>query len=173
MTTPNYGFPYQLISDSPNGAALGFNGFTAVDSEILRVDTDIADVIARLNNASTAFAAGLVNTPSGAYVTLTGGPAVTLVTRSTAKVWWSAQAFNTVATNSARVGVLVSGASSVAASNARALIVTAGTAGNAFRPNQFTRFTGLTPGVNTFTLVYSAEGGSAQFADREITVEAP
>jgi hypothetical protein len=40
--SPVYGFPYQSLSDPPNGASLGENGFLAVDTALAGVDTRVA-----------------------------------------------------------------------------------------------------------------------------------
>lgn len=42
--TPIYGFPYQELSDPPHGPNLGQDLATAVETEIDRIDTDIADL---------------------------------------------------------------------------------------------------------------------------------
>ena len=41
-TTPVYGFRYQTLSDSPNGATLGQNGFTDVENKIVTMDAAIS-----------------------------------------------------------------------------------------------------------------------------------
>lgn len=43
-TTPVYGFPYQELGDTPNGAALGQDLAEAIEDEITRVDADIAKI---------------------------------------------------------------------------------------------------------------------------------
>ncbi len=42
MTTPIYGLPYQGLTDSPNGASLGADLALAVETELARIDADIA-----------------------------------------------------------------------------------------------------------------------------------
>lgn len=43
-TTPIYGFPYQELSDPPHGPNLGQDLAEALETEIDRIDTDIADL---------------------------------------------------------------------------------------------------------------------------------
>ena len=54
----------------------------------------------------------------------------------------------------------------MAATDPTALIRTA----SANQASKSTLLTGLTPGTNTFTLQYKTEGGSVDFANREIFV---
>lgn len=44
-TTPVYGFRYQSLADSPNGASLGQNGFTDVENKIVTMDATIAALV--------------------------------------------------------------------------------------------------------------------------------
>ena len=44
-TTPVYGFPYQSLADSPNGATLGQAGFTAVENKIVTMDATLAALV--------------------------------------------------------------------------------------------------------------------------------
>ena len=46
--TPTYGIPYQVISDSPNGATLGENGFLAVDTLLSTQAAAVAALAARV-----------------------------------------------------------------------------------------------------------------------------
>jgi hypothetical protein len=61
----------------------------------------------------------------------------------------------------------VSGASTVAATDARALEVQGN---NAVRASATSVVTGLTPGANTFTAKYRTTAGTATFAARDIVV---
>jgi len=104
---------------------------------------------------------------TGAYVDLTTvGPTVTVNTGTQALVWIAALMSNSGA-NTDSTSVAVSGASSVAASDAWAA-VQVGT--SAARPGVGHLFTGLTPGSNIFTTKYKASGNTAAFSNREIIV---
>ena len=105
----------------------------------------------------------------------TPGPSVTLtLTGTTAIVWMSAQASHD-AGNTGFISVEVSGASTVPASDANA-VLTASYSGAIYTLGlaRVLVLTGLTPGVNTFTLKYHNDGGAAwTFWYRSIAVYAP
>jgi hypothetical protein len=122
---------------------------------------------------SSAIVATSESTTSTSYTSLTtAGPAVTVTTGTTAIVILTAQIWNTEVNRAAYMGYTVSGASTVAADDARALIHTSATASAALRASQIFFQTGLTAGSNTFTAQYKKEGGSgsANFRDRQIVV---
>lgn len=105
----------------------------------------------------------------------TVGPSVTLTSvGTTALVIFGCKAF----TNSAVVigkamSVAVSGATTIAASDAFAWMCTNDNSGFGDRGLSFVQFT-ITPGSNTFTAKYRLSGAtSSQFADRRMWVYAP
>lgn len=101
----------------------------------------------------------------------TVGPTVTATTGAVALIIVTADITNNTAGQSGRMTFEVSGASTVAASDIRALRVTIATtaaAGN-IRASVVTSLA-LTGGSNTFTAKYRASGGTATFANRRITV---
>lgn len=107
-------------------------------------------------------------TASGTYVDLaTVGPTVTVTTGTQAFAWMGARCSNST-TNTNWASVAVSGASSVAASDAWAL-TSQGT--NVMAASRGHLFTSLTGGSNTFTAKYKSGGGStATFIDRELII---
>lgn len=108
-------------------------------------------------------------TTSTSYTDLsTVGPAVTVVTGTSALVTVCAQIKNSGADVS-YMGVAVSGASTVAAGDTRAAEVV-GT--STHTPSMTFKMTGLTAGSNTFTAKYRVVSGTGTFANRNITVQA-
>jgi hypothetical protein len=88
---------------------------------------------------------------------MTGSSAIVIVTAHAAPTAGNNQV--------AYVGFSVSGASTVAANDDRALGIFREGAGSAFHV-----VTGLTPGDNTFTLEYHVSGGTFAFSGRNIIV---
>lgn len=119
-----------------------------------------------VNAVSTATVATTENTSSAAYTDLaTVGPSVTVTTGTSVKVTFVAFVTNaSVATNA--VSVAVSGATTIAASDIRALNQASGG-----RAAMVCIITGLTPGSNTFTLKYKTSSGTASYLNRDIIVE--
>jgi hypothetical protein len=106
-------------------------------------------------------------TTSTSYADLaTVGPSVTVTTGTQAVVWHGAAISNSGA-NSTRMSVAVSGASTVAASDAWAAIVVGTSAHNL---GKFHFFTGLTAGSNIFTAKYSVAAGTGTYVNRELVV---
>jgi hypothetical protein len=100
----------------------------------------------------------------------TAGPAVTVETGSRALVGISAQIKNN-SSNSSFMSVTVSGASSSAANDDRALRHRDGTGTDGIEGMSHTfLFTTLTPGTNTFTAKYRALAGTATFESRHLWV---
>lgn len=112
-------------------------------------------------------------TTSTSYDDLTTlGPQVSVETGSFALVINTADITNNTVGQSGRMTWEVSGASSIAAEDFRALRVTVPStsgAGNT-RASVVTAIGDLTPGMNTFKSVYRASGGTASFANRRLTV---
>jgi hypothetical protein len=144
-----------LAAKSPS-ASPTFTGNVVWSAATLRTDT--------------ATVATNQTTTTAAYTDLaTPGPAVTVTTGTKALVIFSAATYNSgVQTN--RIGVAVSGATTVAASNAYSGAADTPSAGAASQVTQAFLLTGLTAGSNTFTLKFYTTGGTAAFATRFITV---
>ncbi len=103
------------------------------------------------------------------------GPTVTLTTGSMALVLWSAQLYNTTSSAFARMSFEISGATTLAADDSRALIQSkANPAGGTIQTfQQFGQAHmpfGLTPGVNTFTCKYRADTGTVYAQVRLIVI---
>jgi hypothetical protein len=112
------------------------------------------------------------STASGTYTNLaTSGPQVTVTTGTQALVWINSRSLNTTGGNPALASFEVSGATTVAASDNKACYVDLA-ASEIVRTSTCILQTGLTPGSNTFKMVYRAGGGSASFAYRHIVVMA-
>lgn len=109
-------------------------------------------------------------TSSATYTALaTPGPAVTVTTGTQAMVWFKAVMKNAATSSSVRSSVAVSGATTVAASDAWCLLFDGATADNYRAGGMFHLFTGLTPGSNTFTMQYKV-GGTGSAGNRVISV---
>jgi hypothetical protein len=111
------------------------------------------------------------STTSTSYVDLTtAGPTVTATTGTTSLVFVTGRLENATSAQAALASYEVSGASSVAASDARGIKYEA-SAANANSRFAIVQFEGsLSAGSNTFTMKYRATGGTAFFQDRVITV---
>lgn len=118
------------------------------------------------------------STASASYVNLASfGPSVSITTGTVAIVWWEAEAFsNTLDAYSAcsvEVSVTSTGAVTVAAADAHGIEWDGYGVAATNQQNVRTvchRFTGLTAGMNTFTMKYRASGGTSSFDNRRIVV---
>lgn len=111
------------------------------------------------------------STASTSYADLaTPGPSVSSTTGATAIVWFSAEASTNVTSSLQKFSVEVSGASSVAASDDWAVILDGIYDSSPCRRMSMHRFTGLTPGLNTFKMKYAAGSNTATFGRRELIV---
>jgi hypothetical protein len=107
----------------------------------------------------------------GSYLDLTTpGPALTLTTGTIAIVMFSASMSNNSTNSATFTSVAVSGASSVAASDAWCLLFDGNAASNFSRGTGAHIFTGLTAGSNTFTMKYKVGSSTGNFSNREINV---
>ena len=98
---------------------------------------------------------------SSAYGDLASvGPAVTLTTTTRAIVFFGARMFENAAENQTKVSYAVSGATTSAASDTRALLIDGTTAGNACHIYHSDFRSDLTAGSNTFTLKYASDGAN-------------
>ena len=114
-------------------------------------------------------------TTSATYVDLTtAGPSATVTIRSTgtAIVILTAQAMTANSGVEAYMGFAVSGATTVAASDAQALVSATRNTGDTPKQSAVFWVTGLTAGSNTFTAKYRSgtAGTNATFVDRNIIV---
>lgn len=113
---------------------------------------------------------------TASYGTSLGGspgtnPSVTLVTGTTALIDINANIYNSTTTAYSYVSVAVSGATTVAASDANSFYYSPlATAGDLHLSRRMV-FTGLTAGTNTFTINYKATSGTSNFGRRTIVVQ--
>lgn len=100
------------------------------------------------------------------------GPQVTITTGTSALVIITSELTGSVANAQAFASVAVSGATTIAASDAWALRATSGVTGVSFffRNSAIHHFTSLTPGSNIFTMKYRNSGGSVSVANRSLVV---
>lgn len=136
-----------------------------------QVRDDIVDLNAR-TNPSSAFATGSGTTTSTSYTaTLSGSPgtnpSVTLVTGTAVELAISAEMANST-TGTCRVGIAISGATTVAATDTTGIAMS-GTA--SFTLGRTIVITGLTAGSNTFTLQYRVTAGTGTFVNRSIVAK--
>ena len=116
------------------------------------------------SSSSGAIVATSETTTSTSYTDLaTAGPAITVTTGTTAVIAITCD-FSVSPADRGRIGVAVSGASTVAASDAKSL----NSAGAVTGATKVIRLTGLTAGSNTFTLKYLVGSGTGPFLNREI-----
>lgn len=108
-------------------------------------------------------------TSSTSYTDLdTHGPEVTVTTAALALVIWGAEIRNDGG-GTTRVTVDVSGASTVAGHDIRALTNMSG-AENRMEASHAVFYDGLTPGENTFTMQYRVSSGTGTFQRRRLIV---
>lgn len=175
--TSNYSLPYQGLGDAPDGPDLGEDLAVAVDTELLRIDGEIADVVADLapllpllgiKGVDTATVATAQTLGASAYTDLaTAGPAVTMTTGTKALVIVTGLIFVTNVANVGRMGFAVSGATTIAAADTSALIsntLTPGVRASA------AKLVTLNAGSNVFTAKYSSTGSTSTFTNRDIIV---
>jgi hypothetical protein len=122
-----------------------------------------------MRRVDSASALATQTTTSTSYTTASG-PAVSITTGTTALVWLFA--YLTIDTNSASAfySVAVSGASTVAANDDRALTVGRYTTQMLIGCAQVVYITGLTAGSNTFTGQIRVTAGTGTYDNRRIIV---
>lgn len=110
-------------------------------------------------------------TTSTSFADLTTvGPSVTVTTGSMAVVALTARTNNNTATQPCLVGFDISGATTLAAADARALWQETNGVGEFNRSTAFHLLTTLSAGSNTFVAKYRVGGGTGAFQYREISV---
>lgn len=133
-------------------------------------------IIVGANDVGVNIAAATIatdeSTSSTSYTDLaTTGPAVTLTTGTSVFIWMSAIAYKTTVSNSCWISPAVSGASSIAASDANAVQTSSYNGLTPALPMaRILLLSGLTAGSNTFTLKYRVDGGTFNFFNRSIAV---
>lgn len=110
-------------------------------------------------------------TTSTAFTDLaTVGPSITVNTGARAFITLSARLSNNTVNEASSISFEVSGATSSAANDARAFEMTSSTANAFIRGSTAGLFSGLNPGMNTFTMKYRVTGGTGTFLRRNISV---
>ena len=129
---------------------------------------------------SASYVSSSQSTTSTSYTDLaTVGPAVTLTTGTSVVCHVYSRVVPSTSAGSPRMGVAVSGATTVAAADAiganggGSVTVATPVSGSSYNMNGSLIFTGLTAGSNTFTLKYRTDNVSytENFADRAIVVQ--
>lgn len=101
----------------------------------------------------------------------TPGPTVTVSTGTSAIAFVGARAWNSAATGIATMGVTVSGASSINASDDDAFMVRSNAANQFMRAHAAILYQGtLTAGSNTFTAQYHVDSGTGSWRNRSLIV---
>lgn len=158
-----------------NGTSSGSTTITAPASggdETIELSTALA---AKLDSAGVAVheIATAQTTTSTTYTDLaTVGPTVTLTTGTKALIMFGADHGNNTANHAAWTSVAVSGATTLAASDAwSTLLVVSGISVPFLTVSRVYLLTGLTAGSNTFTVKYKSETGStSSFVRRSLVV---
>lgn len=128
----------------------------------------ITPVGAFTSNGGTTTSTSYTATLSGSPGT---NPSVTLVTGTTALIHLKCDAYNTTLNAYALVGVAVSGAGTVAASDDYAMYHKMAVADNQITYGVSIMLGGLTAGTNTFTMQYKVSSNTGNFGKRSITVQ--
>ena len=111
------------------------------------------------------------STSSTSYTDLTtAGPAATVTTGTKALVIVNVSSGINSGGNTVFTSFAVSGATTIAASDAYSFQNTSGDAGAFYGGARATRLTTLTAGSNTFTMKYRVDGNQGTFKNREIIV---
>jgi hypothetical protein len=132
------------------------------------VSTALNQIAERVGSAQT-FAAQ-ETTASTTFDDLpTAGPTVTVTTGTLALVIFGCEQSND-GTGSTRTSVEVTGASSIAAEDIRALTLSGVDAGALLQASHAVFYIDLLPGVNTFTMKYRVSSGTGTFRRRRLIV---
>jgi hypothetical protein len=111
------------------------------------------------------------STTSTSFVDLTTlGPQVTVNTGSSALILITAEINNNTASQAGRIGITISGATSETPDGTTVLRQETNGTSEFNRCTMARLHTTLTPGSNTFRMVYAATGGTASFNFRNIIV---
>lgn len=176
--------PFANLTQIAGLSVLGVTGSSTADVAAITAGAN-GQVLTRNSASSLGFAALPLSganvatdetTASTTYADLaTSGPAVTLTLAGTTAVIWinSGCVYKTTTGNTAYISAAVSGATTVAASDANASNNGSYLATTCASNGRTLALTGLTPGSNTFTLKYRVDGGTFHFVNRGIVVFAP
>lgn len=155
----------QYVRDNLNATSTAL----ATAASQIFVSTGVNALAARVPTQASVATSEATSTTS--YVDLTTpGPAVTVNTGTIAIIFFASTMSSASSDTAQWASVTVSGASSVAASDAWSIQKDGITGGNNVRYGMTHIFTGLTAGSNTFTMKYKAGASASTFSNREIGV---
>lgn len=147
-------------------------GEAATAAKMNEISADLVDLDRRTSPVA-AFQATLASTTSTSFVDLTGGPAVTVTIGSTNKCLVSLYAnLSNTGLQATLMSYRVSGASTVAAADDKAIGYTPGVANVGARIGCTILHTGLTAGSTTFTVQGRSTSGSTQADFRDMRIAA-
>lgn len=163
------GLSFTNIATSAPAGATGQLWFDSDDNLLYVQNSSGAWVCITPQSATVAT---VETTASSSYTNLsTSGAAQSAQTGTKALVTVGAQLSNGNAAAAAVASFAISGATTAAASDVNAVWSSSSVASNVDQQSYVSLVTGLTPGVNTFTMKYKASnGGTASFSNRSITV---
>jgi hypothetical protein len=146
-----------------------------IESLLTIRDREVEDFLSQ-TQVNTDIKADLVSTQqtttSGSYTNLaTTGPTVTMRTGTSALVTVSSLMADTGIGASVYMSYAVSGSTTLAAADSRALRFDAAYANQTAQMSFQSYLTTLVPGTNTFTAKYKEVGGTGSFANRLLTVQ--
>jgi hypothetical protein len=111
------------------------------------------------------------STTSGSFVDLaTPGPSITASTGTAALSFMSFSYNNTVADGQGLSAIDISGATTSGPIGTRTLRQAITATGGSVRGTMLTHHSGLTPGTNTFKMMYFVNSGTGSFSQRVLTV---
>lgn len=167
------------IRDNLNGTEAALAPSADIDSDgqasYYFVSTAANAIAPRRSYSKTVILAQDETTTSSSYTNLaTFGPSVPCKTGTAALVFITAMIGNSTAGAYAAASFAVSGATTQSASDTFAIesegIAAATTSDQMVRRSSMQYVSGLTAGVNTFTMVYRQSGGTGRFRMRHIVV---
>ncbi len=122
----------------------------------------------------SSFVTAAADTSSTSYTsTLSGssnGPTVSVTTGTQALVIITAAIYNSSVNGRGYAGINVTGATTILASDDKALSIQSSTSNAVYQCSEVHWETGLTAGSNTFAMVYKVTSGTGTFDDRRLTI---
>ena len=146
------------ITAVPTGINVVYNGVAWVCT---------TEVGAGSNTAATTASTSYVTTLTSDSTAVS----VTLLTGTTALIMYSSIGYNNTAASSYYTSISVSGATTIAAADSNSSGATSAGVNYGVNTNRTMVLTGLTAGVNTFTLNYKVNSGTATFLGRNLIVK--
>jgi len=133
------------------------------------VTSTLNEIVERVGSRQTITTSQ--TTTSTSYTNLaTTGPSVTVETGELALVIWGVSSSNSTANATTVTSVEVSGATSNAANDVRAIVFDPPTTSSVHQGSHAVFYDDLTAGTNTFTLKYRVGAGTGTFSSRRLIV---